>query len=425
MALLSISLDRKTYANVWRAPKFLTDDLSSTLTLGIIITLFGILLTGAMAIRSGGAVLRFDARQLRYLKKAYKTLFVLTLIGYALWGGMALVQGVGLGDLVAVLDRQESAISNLKAKIRPVAGLTTLTQFGPVAVVLGFLLRKLRAGGRSYILIVLLSLSRGVFYAERLAIIEVIIPLILVAAITVDRRSRWRKIVPIAPVLIAPLVWAIFAISEYTRSWVYYQQTTDMPFAQWVTYRLLGYYTTSFNNSALFAQAHESTHAPAYYTVNAFWSAPGISSLTTHPGLNDIPASEWWPYVLERHSNPEFNNVGSFLTTYAEYGPILWGLFWLAFGLALGAIFTALSKGSLPALLAYSALFVAILELSRFIYPSLGRATPILIALIVIALTYPRAKDAYAARRKRKPRNEASFARVSAASAPVRDMRKW
>lgn len=391
MAFVSIQLSEASYG-VWGSPKFLVGEHAYTLTIGIAALFLGLGLTRALSFRNGSVTVSFSGQQVRYLRRTYRVLFFFTLVGYALWIASAIFQGVSIADLNSVAQREFGAISELKSNSRPIGGLTTLTQFGPIVVTLGVLLKKIGAGKRAYWWILTLSLLRVFFYAERLALIELVVPLLVMSVLLVKEGARTKRALGFAPLLMAPVVWLVFAVSEYTRSWVYYQDLVDMSFLEWVTLRLMGYYTTSFNHSALFAEVYGNSTAPPIFTVRALWDAPILSSILTHPGINGIPVGEWWSSVLFLNSNPEFNNTGSFLVVYAEFGLVVATMTWLAVGVVLGSVFSCMSKGSAPAMLTYSCLFIGILELPRFIYWSQGRATPALLALVVIALAYPRSQ---------------------------------
>lgn len=390
MALISISLPDSDYAT-WNVPKFLDGDMSVTLLIGIISMFIGIMFASAGAARGGQVSINITARQVTYLRKAYRLLFLLAIVGYVIWIGSALSHGVSVADLMSVVDRQLGAISDLKKNSRPIGGLTTLTQFAPVAVALGYVLKKIGAGGKGFWILILMAGVRTVFYAERLALIEIVIPLLIVASLTVSQTSKWRGLARSAPLIVAPMIWGVFAISEYTRSWVYYQMTTNTPFLEWVSVRLAGYYVTSFNNSALFVRAHEGSNAAPYFTFDAFWNAPGVPE-SAHGGIWGFQAEDWWSYILATETNREYTNIGSFLMTYGELGMLGMVLFWLVAGLVVGGIFANLTKGSVPALVAYAGMFVGVLELPRFIYWTQGRATPILLAALIIAMSYPKLK---------------------------------
>jgi len=389
MSVAAVWAAPSAYAE-WRVPKFLVGDLPLILTLLMVVFFLGIFVSTGMASRSGVATIRFSERQLRYVRSAYRILFFLTLLGYALWFLSALSQGVSLNELAGVLNRDLGAIGTLKENSRPIGGVTTMTQFGPVAIALGFILSKLGLAKNWYWWIVGLALFRAMFYAERLALIEVMVPVLIIAGLTVrpgTAKGRWLRA---APILGVPVIWTIFAAFEYSRSWVYYQWVSPLPFPEWVSLRLAGYYTTSFNNSALMVEATRNLSTLPYFSIDGFWNAPFIAAFWQHPGMQGMPATDWWAEALKRNANPEFNNTGSFLVTYAEFGGYVAAGLWLALGLLVGWIFVQMTKGSFPALLAVATLFVGLLELSRFLYWTQGRAFPVLLALVVIAFTYPR-----------------------------------
>lgn len=396
MVITAMVLDNSIYS-LWRVQKYLNEDLALTLTLALVATLVGILIGTGMAVRGLSVMLKLTGQQVHFLSVGYRIMFTLVLLGYAIWIASAVSQGVGFGDLIAVVDREPGAIRSLKSNARPIGGLTTMTQFAPVVAVIGLLLQRMGVGGRGWLVLIFLAGIRTMFYAERLALIEILIPVMVVAAVTVGPTSRWRILARIAPLVSAPLIWAVFAISEYTRSWVYYQTLTTLPFAEWVSARLAGYYVTAFNNSAILTHFHAGSNAEPYFSIPGVWNAPGAPA---HGGVFGFEPEAWWVYTLTTRGNPEFNNQGSFLVTYAEFGLMGMLVFWLIVGVILGGLYSSMTKGSAPALLAYAVVFVGVLELPRFIYWTQGRATPMLLALIVIGLTYPPARQVLTLRTK-------------------------
>ena len=388
-ASFAAGVSRADYWESWRTTKFFDGEDATVLAIAVMCMLLGILVT---AFRQGYgapvATLRFTSAAVAYLHKAYKVLMVLTLIGYAVWAASAVAQGVSIADLSAVVDREPGAISDLKGNSRPIAGITTLTQFGPVAVVVGYLRRRHGVGGRWFLLVLALAAVRTVFYAERLALIEVAVPLVVAASLMAARTKR-RPLIQAAPLWLVPLLWGVFAASEYTRSWIFYQATTSRPFHEWVTLRMLGYYTTAYNNSSLYASEFDGTGALPYSSVAGFWNAPILEQVFKYPGINRMPQGEWWAYTLKMNANPEFNNVGSFLVTFAELGWFM-VIFWLLAGMMVGRVFASVRAASVPGFIAYCVLFVGILELPRFIYWTQGRALPIFLAVVVIAVHYRR-----------------------------------
>lgn len=406
-ALVAVALPTEVYLT-WGVPKFLDQDSSLLLLVCATALFVGILSVSLAASRGGTVDILMNPKQIHWLRMLFACLFILTVLGYVFWILIAIAQGVRLDSLMSVLQREAGAISTLKADSRPVGGVTTLTQFGPVAIVIGFILRKIGHGGSGFYWMIPLAGLRYVFYAERLALIEVLVPLLVIAALTTDPRTRRGVFVRLAPIFGVPALWALFAVSEYSRSWIFYEQNTAMGFPAWVSLRLLGYYTTSFNNSALFFSQTQSTEVVPYFSLSGFWNAPGIEQLLPHPGFGGIAPEQWWAGALSFLSNPEFTNAGSFLVVAGEFGPLLAIAYWLLVGAIAGAAFRAMTQGSVPALIANATLFISILELPRIMYWSLGRATPILIGIVLLALWYPRGS--------RGQRNRPKFASVTTAA---------
>ncbi len=390
MALVSVALPSTEYSE-WLVAKFITADLALVLLILFLCMAIGVFFTAGISPRGRVVELRLHEGHLRLLNRAYLILVALAAIGYVVWAASAVAQGVGLGTLLAVLERSQGAIGELKASARPIGGVTTLTQFAPIAVALNLLLWK--SGVRhvpSLLFLFIAALFRVFFYAERLALIELIIPATVVGAMILSAKPKWRRRLAVAPLLGVPAVWGVFALSEYFRSWVYYEQNTHLPFVEWVTLRLLGYYTTSFNNSALVAQAYESHSTLPWFSAQWFWNFPLVENFIQHPGIAGQPAERWWTSTLINNANYNFTNTGSFLTTYAELGLPAAALVWLATGLAIGALYNSLTKGNVPSLLLYATMFVGILELPRIVYWTLGRSTPLVIAFLILAYQWSR-----------------------------------
>lgn len=389
-ALVSISLPSSTYTT-WLTPKYLGASESALLMFAIAACAAGIVLGSLGRPESATREVRLERHEVAWLVRTYKVTLGLALFGYVMWMLLAVSQGVGIADLAAVVSREGSAIGQLKSNSRPVGGLTTWTQLGPIAVATGFLLRRAGFQARGIWVVIALSAFRTLFYAERLALLETTIPAVLILALTTNPGERGYKLARIAPFIAPPAVWSLFAISEYTRSWVYYSTFTDQPFTQWVSVRMLGYYTTSYNNSAMLHRYLPEDSTP-YFSVDAFWNAPGIGGMFDPGTIGTVPASNWWSSTLQAGANFDFTNTGSFLVMMGEFGVVGGAILIIAMGFVYGRAFRGVKQGSIPALLTYSVLLVGLLELPRFNYLSLGRATPLLLGLVIVAMTYPRGR---------------------------------
>jgi hypothetical protein len=394
---MAVLLPDSVYREQWGTPKHLDANLSQVLALLFAVCLVAVILAALPTSGARAATIAFSPRQVAYLRRASRLLLGLAWMGYGLWIGVAVLGGVGMADLEAVLAREGGAIGELKAMARPVAGLTTFTQLGPLAVALGAILRRLGAGGRAYWSLFGLAAFRTLFYAERLALMEVAVPALIVAAVTAVpvKRAGARLLVQAAPALAGPAVWLLFAASEYTRSWVFRQETSSMPFASWVSLRFVGYYTTAFDNSAMYAASFPTGEAPPAAVLSFLFNAPLVGS-AIGPGIVDgRPSSEWWWNTRHQFGNLEFTNTGSFLCSFGELGMMGALVYWAVFGLVVGRLYNALRRGGPVALPAYACLFVAILELPRMMYVAEGRAFPLIAALLLMAATYPRTVPAW------------------------------
>jgi len=388
MAVIAVLLPDASY-RTWRTPKYLTPELSMTLLIGLAVLILGILIVSARALSGGSVTVKLTQRQLSFLKRTYVVLLLLVAVGYVSWAASAASQGVDINSLLGVVNRESGAISSLKSDSRPIAGVTTLTQFGPVVVVIGIMLRNMGSRWRWHYVIVALALFRGVFYAERLALLEVLIPAVVLVGALAYGSGRRVFFLRIAPLVVAPLALGFFAVFEYMRSWVYYQNVVTQSFGEWVSLRMLGYYVTSYNNSALLDGLLEQRPLSApYFTIPFVYNAPIIGDFLPTPSVGSQQLSGWWQWALRSFANREFTNTGSFLMVDGELGTPGMMLYWFATGLVIGGIYLAMRRGSLAAVIAYACLFVGLLELPRFIYWTQGRSFPIVIAVIVIAIGY-------------------------------------
>jgi hypothetical protein len=316
--------------------------------------------------------------------------FVLACIGYALWIAKGILGGIGPADALAVLRGERGAVGYLKGLASPVGGITTTTQLGPVVVLIHHVLRRAgRPQGRSAeITLVLLALVRVTLYAERLALIEILLPYVIIAFLVAPRRdTRPRRLLRSLAPLMAPVVLLlIFGTFEHSRSWANYykDQYTDSTYAQFVVDRASAYYATSSNNSGLIRQGFDEDLPLPYYTVKVVWRLPLIEAFFNYKTVTGVNPAPSWSYYLQQHANPEYNNEGGLTTAAADFGLIGGGLYWLLLGTAAGYLFRGLKEGRLAALVVYVAGFIGILEVSRISYWGTGRFVPTALAAYVL-----------------------------------------
>jgi hypothetical protein len=318
--------------------------------------------------------------------------------GYAIWVGAAIARGASLDLVLGVLTGEKDAAYTMKdTYLITVGGLTTLTQFGIAAVILGAILAA--AGHARRVLLPLsavfaLAAVRSVFNSERLALIELVVPTVVVllqlpaATVSLRRRAPW--LFYLLPPFAAAAVFLLFTGSEYLRSWVNHYAAQSASVWEFAATRLSGYYVTALNNSAYLLQQSELPIGAPYYSVLFLWKFPLLSD-----GMRQLfPAvmtgnRDIFTTLLENGTNPEFNNNGGLLLTQLDFG-LYGGLFyWLLAGAACGLCYRHFRRNSLPGLLFYPIFFLTIIELPRIIYWAEGRIFPSLLILLIACRLLP------------------------------------
>lgn len=387
-AIYALALPASEY-EAWGAPKYFSGQHFVMVLLGVgsfALGYFGAFVTASRGRLPWNATISFTATTLRRWIAIYRILCALTICAYIFWIAHAVSQGVSISDLTKVLDREGAAISELKANSRPVAGVTSFTQLGPIAVGLGFILSQTGAVGRGYFALIALAGVRTIFYAERLALIEVLIPLAILICAKLNAAGRHRKLIVLGPFIGAIGAWSVFAVSEYFRSWVYYQNIVQGDFFSWVTQRLLGYYATGYNNSALFDVYVASEQGTPYFSISALWNAPIVSQLFPYPSVGGVAPEDAWIGALKSYGNVEFNNVGSFVMTGAELGVAGLIFYWLILGFLVSWCYMLARRARLNYLLLYVSSYVGLLEVPRFVYWTQGRFIPVILGFCIIVV---------------------------------------
>ena len=190
------------------------------------------------------------------LVAASNVLFWATMFGYAAFGVVGILRGARPAMFLDVLISQNNLSGDLKTLFAPVSGVTTLTQVGVAYVVLAVVVllhRKQPKLKRRIGILIGLALARAFFLTERLAILEVVIPIVVLLAVVWAGHPRYgvRAAIRWAPVVLVPAAIAVFAVFEYSRSWNFYQAKTGGSFVDFAIDRFAGYYATAYNNGSI------------------------------------------------------------------------------------------------------------------------------------------------------------------------------
>jgi hypothetical protein len=291
---------------LYGAPKFVSP--AHVLLTGLVIVAFAI---GAKLATVTGRPGQADVRrQLPLLEWWFWTATALTIFGYAVWLAVGLKNGFTIGTLRDFLTTDDPLLAEeIRGEIfTNLKGITTCTQFGVAAVPIGtvLLLTGIKRVRWPLTALLALALVRALFFSERLAIIELVVP----AAIVVFRlRFIGRALPPLVSrgLQLAPLagvvsLFVFFGSFEYFRSWRYYEDKFDS-YAEFTLWRITGYYTTAHNNGAM-ALSTQPQYPLPYSTWRALWSVPGLEKTPLgYRKLTGVDPARRHELMLERYGS--------------------------------------------------------------------------------------------------------------------------
>lgn len=342
-------------------------------------------------------------------------LFALTLAGYLVWFASAALNAGGPGALAGVLagslsDAESGDTYYIKQELfQTIPGVTTLTQLGMLYVTVEALLWANRACPRRasvlrFSPILALTLVRALTVSERLALVELMVPI----GVVLLSRARWtlarRALVRFAPLLAGVGMFALFALGEYFRSWsTHYQYYYAGPYLNFAAERFLGYYATALNNAAVYY--YQAPIQPLFSTLNSLFEFPvlgGLAYAVYTSGLGLPVASN--EQLLTTYANVEFNNVSMLGMLLNDFTIFAAPLAAFVIGMVSFSIYTSFIRGRMLGMLLYPSWFIGLLEISRIYYWPGGRYFPVLaflaVSLILFKL-YKTPAPAPAARRGR------------------------
>ncbi len=317
---------------------------------------------------------------------------VLSIAAYAVWFGIGVTRAGGVLELLDVWRRDPHLVKG--ELLGTVPGVTTMTQLAvgaiPLAVAFGLANHRLMRG--LVIAIFVLATIRAVLTSERLALIELVVPLVFIAL--AQRRAPPVKVVA-AVVAAGITVVSFFAVTELRRTYVY---TQDFSVATAGT-RFLGYYTTSINNG--FAVVDEYPAATPFLATGEFlWQFPVLGDLRLDhlPGLgtvsfryqdaSGIDSSFWEGAFAAQGLDYEFNVLTTPGYLAADFGWLgLVGM--LALGAASGALYRRSAASRFYAAL-YGVWVVGLLEFMRILYFTETRVFPAYLVFLAALLVLRR-----------------------------------
>jgi len=331
------------------------------------------------------------------LERATRFLFWLTVAGYALWATIGVARGLRAPDVSNIFTG--GGVHQAKNFLAPVAGVTTMTQFGPLAVVCLILLRHVGSElltGRYLVALLALATVRNFVYAERVAILELAIPAIVLFLALPRPRMKRRAILTVLP-LWAPIALLIFFGSfEYFRSYSTpygRDQNAGRSYADYTVSRVGAYYATAPNNGVLVQRSDQRKNHVPYYVLSAAWTFPLIGGTVPHERLAGTNVGRDYETALEADANPEYNNTAALLLPVFDLGVTGAFAFWLLIGAAVGVVYRRFKAADIRGLLLYPVLFIGVVESGLILYWPTGRAIPSIVAGVVLAGVLYRVKE--------------------------------
>lgn len=237
-------------------------------------------------------------------------------------------------------------------------------------------------------MVLVLTVLRVQLWMERLALIEIALPMAAIVMTHRPPRTRfgyriYRLVSSIGPFLGIPLLLLVFTLTEFFRSWTTYSQTQSVPLLPFMTARLVTYYFTALNNGAGILATQEGRW-PTFdfaYTADWFYHLPfGIGSTAQQMFLRTDTAGDF----LERWADVEFNNMSGIFPIVYDLGFIGATLYFCLFGFLAGVLYRSMVNGRVLGTLFYGPFFVGCVEVLRISYVTGSRVVLIFAASIAV-----------------------------------------
>ena len=271
--------------------------------------------------------------------------------------------------------------------LKTIPGITTFTQFLPIGVACLYYVQKIyqtRIYRKTILFCVLLVTYRTFINNERLAILEVLIPLgvIYLYFNSKPARTPWWIIYSLALFV----VFILFALTEYFRSWQFYKFQYGLTFMNFTTDRFISYYGTALNNGAIYQQVYPQISNLPMGTLDWLWQFPVLGSLLNNLLTNQDLFVNWTQALKSFAGTDEYTNINSYFMILSEANLCILAAMFLILGGFFQIMYSKLHNPKSPYVIVLGSLLIGILELPRLFWFGLGRAFPIVISSLLIYL---------------------------------------
>lgn len=332
----------------------------------------------------------------RRLLTAFWIITAICLIAYTIWfANFARLHGLSAFLSVFSTNALASNMYDYRLNSGSISGITTFTEVGVIAFVIGAMLIQSESLTRSdqrkikllLIIMILLSIERALLFSERIAVIELIVPFAIVWFCSSKKElGFWDKWIPVLAIVTLMVVFAIF---EYSRSWLTHYHSYYNSYLDFISIRLFGYYTNAFNTEAMFVRFGDTSWLP-YWSVQWFWQIPGMSSV--YSSVADPNIAEQYSSLLKFYANAEYNNPGGVLTFFKDFS--WFGIFPnFIFGYLIGRAYSGIRHSDPLSLMMFPVFYLTLLEMPRYFYLGVNRGFVVVITILLVMLICGREKN--------------------------------
>jgi oligosaccharide repeat unit polymerase len=391
---IAYSTDSTAYLNLWRTAKHFDFSCLQLLLAVVLVFTCGCLLGGARRREANLAPAIDWTQTIRWeaVRLLFRISFVLTVVAYIIWYALAIKHGLSLSVILDLLQGGSRSDYDFgENHLTTIPGLTTAVQFGLTVVTLGVPLGIVdgwRTVRWQFLTVFALALTRSFINNERLAVIELFVPLVVSFLGFRPMGKRLRLLTQFGPVLGGVFLYLGFSLAEYFRAWSSFYAVRESNFWSFMALRLAGYYATALNNGALLWKVSRPLSAGLpMNTLGFLWRFPILKDAlaTAFPSLSfpEELAETHWGDLLTTSANPEFNNSSGIFAPFVDYGVAGGLLWWLLAGLICGFLYKEFKRRSVAGIFLYPAIFIGLIEATRILYWATGRFFPDIFTLVV------------------------------------------
>lgn len=342
--------------------------------------LFILIMTATSYIFSKVLFIRTYKVSIRFSPLWMDILAILTIAAYLIWFWDVFNHPELLVNIVMQSE------TSVRGEISTIPGITTLVHLGMVYSIyyaiyrwrLGIVMK--RRFNWYVLIIILLAAIRTIAWSERLGLIEVFLPLILIFLTSKEfKKPVNRGIIKVAPYLGLIGLIVFFGAAEYFRSWAAEGQYGSHSLLSYMVERFYLYYQTSLNNGCGLLTEMQWPELKGQYSLLWLYNFPIIGE-----NLSDwVGISHAYSQFLNNYGRLGFTTFSGIYPVFYDFG-LFGGFFYAAiWGGCLGMFYSQFSKINGPGLLLYPVTFAALTETLRLLYMGTTHIFPV-VAFILI-----------------------------------------